>query len=149
MLGRRHADARADATPTPERRHDDGLIEEDATKVKAVADAGVLGEFVKRWEARWPEGIHQASPIQMSKFGRLLDKLTVDDLLARADRFFDDDSDWLIQHKHPLSAFCQRINSYEAPEPTMRPSSRIRNCPKCGAMERGQDDACDSCDWTR
>ena len=27
--------------------------------------------------------------------------------------------------------------------------SRIRNCPQCHAYERGHDDTCQSCDWTR
>ena len=62
--------------------------------------------------------------------------------------YLDDDDAWLIQHKHPVGGFIARINSYERPEPVPH-IARIRNCPKCHALERGQDDACDHCDWTR
>ena len=51
----------------------------------------------------------------------------------------------------------QRLSSTAIPEPdteqTTNPDeyrgSRIRNCPQCHAYERGYDDTCQSCDWTR
>ena len=51
----------------------------------------------------------------------------------------------------------QRLSSTAIPEPdteqTSKPDeyrgSRIRNCPQCHAYERGYDDTCQSCDWTR
>ena len=81
---------------------------------------------------------------------RLEQQLGLEEVSHRMTRYLDDEDPWLIQHKHPVGGFIARVNSYEAQEP-VRPSSRIRNCPnpKCRAEERGHDDTCDHCDWTR
>ena len=80
---------------------------------------------------------------------RLEEQLGLEELSRRMARYLEDEDAWLLQHKHPVGGFVARVNSYEAvPEPD-RPSSRVRNCPQCHAYERGHDDKCDSCDWTK
>ena len=71
------------------------------------------------------------------------------ELTVRMARYFDAEDDWLIEYKHPVDAFITRINTYDQPEPSARPSTRIRNCPQCHHGERGHDNTCDHCDWTR
>ena len=48
-------------------------------------------------------------------------------------QYLEDPADWLIEHKHPVATFINRINSYEVKAPPERPTSRIRNCPQCHA----------------
>ena len=82
---------------------------------------------------------------------RLEQQLGLEELTHRMTRYLDDDHDeWLLRNKHPVGGFIARINSYELPEQA-RPTSRIRNCPnpECRAEERGHDDRCAHCDWTR
>ena len=101
------------------------------------------------WLERWPEGIPQMPHARALELERLEQQLGIDDLTNRISQYLADPSDWLIQHKHPVATFITRINSYEAQPPPARPTSRIRNCPQCHADERGHDDTCDHCDWTR
>ena len=101
------------------------------------------------WVDRWPEGIPQIPHTRVVELERLEAQLGLDDLTARMARYLDDEADWLIEHKHPVATFITRINSYEAKAPPDRPTGRIRNCPQCHAQERGHDDTCDACDWTR
>ena len=35
------------------------------------------------------------------------------------------------------------------PDPTPSYYGRVRNCPQCHTLERGHDDRCEQCDWTR
>ena len=79
---------------------------------------------------------------------RLEEQLGLEELSRRMARYLDDEDAWLLQHKHPVGGFIARVNSYEAPE-HVRPSSRVRNCPQCHALERKHEDRCAHCDWTR
>ena len=101
------------------------------------------------WVERWPEGIPQIAPKRIAELERLEQQLGIGELNGRMIQYLADPSDWLIEHKHPVATFVNRINSYEAKAPPDRPASRIRNCPQCHAQERGHDDRCDHCDWTR
>ena len=82
---------------------------------------------------------------------RLEQQLGLEEVTHRMTRYLDDEDPWLLLHKHPVGGFIARVNSYEAAPDPDRPSSRIRNCPnpECRAVERGHDDTCDHCDWTR
>ena len=101
------------------------------------------------WLERWPEGIPQLSQTKVVELERLESQLGIDDLTARMVQYLDDEAEWLILNKHPVATFISRINTYDAPPPPVLPTNRIRNCPKCHAVERGHDDTCDLCDWTR
>ena len=101
------------------------------------------------WLERWPEGIPQLPHTRVVELERLEAQLGLDDLTARMARYLDDEAEWLLKHKHPVATFLTRINSYDVEGPPDQPESRIRNCPQCHAMERGHDDTCDACDWTR
>ena len=101
------------------------------------------------WVKRWPEGIPQLPHTRVVELERVEAQLGLDDLTARMARYLDDDAEWLLKHKHPVATFITRINSYDVEGPPDQPESRIRNCPQCHAMERGHDDTCDACDWTR
>ena len=80
---------------------------------------------------------------------RLEKHLGLEELTDRMSRYLDDEDPWLLKHKHPVAGFLARVNSYEAPAPPERPTSRVRNCPQCHAPEREHDDRCAHCDWTR
>ena len=80
---------------------------------------------------------------------RLEEQLGLEELSRRMARYLEDEDAWLLQHKHPVGGFIARVNSYERLEPASRPTSAIRNCPQCHALEREHDDRCAHCDWTR
>ena len=103
------------------------------------------------WSERWPDGIVRVTQAKLAVLDQLRVELGDDQLAARLERYMQDDSAWLIKHKHPLAVFINSINTYDSsPPPTpVRPTNRIRNCPQCHAEERGHDDTCDHCDWTR
>ena len=101
------------------------------------------------WAKRWPHGILQMPQTKALELERLEEQLGLEELTDRMSRYLDDDDQWLLKHKHPVATFINRINSYEVKPPPPTPSSRIRNCPQCHAEERGHDDTCDHCDWTR
>ena len=100
------------------------------------------------WVERWPEGIPQIPHTKVVELERLEQQLGIAELTGRMTLYLEDPADWLIEHKHPIATFINRINSYEVPPPE-RPLGRIRNCPQCHADERGHDDTCQHCDWTR
>ena len=101
------------------------------------------------WVERWPEGIPQIPHMRIAELERLEQQLGIAELTGRMIQYLEDPADWLIEHKHPVATFINRINSYEVKAPPERPSSRIRNCPQCHAKEREHDDTCAHCDWTR
>ena len=101
------------------------------------------------WLERWPEGIPQLSATKVVELERLESQLGLEELTARMVRYLDDEAEWLLLNKHPVATFISRINTYDAPPPPVRPTNRIRNCPQCHTEERGHDDTCDHCDWTR
>ena len=114
------------------------------------AEQTAWGWWHDLWAERWPHGILQMPQTKAVELERLEQQLGLEELTHRMARYLDDEDPWLLQHKHPVGGFIARVNSYEAQQP-VRPISRIRNCPnpKCRAEERGHDDTCDHCDWTR
>ena len=101
------------------------------------------------WTERWPDGIPQIPHTRIVELERLEQQLGLRELTDRMARYLDAEDDWVLEHKHPIAAFITRINTYDAPPQPAQPSSRIRNCPQCHVQERGHDDTCDHCDWTR
>ena len=107
-----------------------------------------MGWWCELWSERWPEGIQQLPQTKAAHLARIETQLGLDELGRRMAQYLADDDDWLLQHKHPIGGFIARINSYETPDPASH-TARIRNCPKCHAIEREHDDTCAHCDWTR
>ena len=117
---------------------------------RTSAELTVVTWWCELWETRWPEAIPQMAGGESAHLARIETQLGLEELGQRMAQYLADDDDWLLQHKHPIGGFIARINSYEAPPASaVRPTARIRNCPQCHADERGHDDACDHCDWTR
>ena len=113
----------------------------------------VWGWWHDLWAERWPQGILQMPATRAVELERLEKQLGLEEVRDRAARYLDDQDAWLLQHKHPVGGFIARINSYDVPDapapPTSQETVRIRNCPKCHTLDRGHDDTCQHCDWTR
>ena len=66
----------------------------------------------EKWDARWPNEILRASQIEWGQLHEDAKTLGLDELGARMDRYLASESDWLIEHKHPLRAFVKDIAEY-------------------------------------
>ena len=112
----------------------------------------VWGWWHDLWAERWPQGILQMPATRAVELERLEKELGTEEVRDRAARYLDDEDAWLLQHKHPVGGFIARINSYDVPDaqaPTGQNTALIRNCPQCHTLDRGHDDTCQHCDWTR
>jgi len=94
-------------------------------------------EFGKWWEQAWAAVHHDRYVWNYAKdraqIKRLLGKMSLDELKARATAYLANDEPFLDSNRHPLGVLVSTINSYSPAPRRGRPPVDCRHTPRCAS----------------
>ena len=105
----------------------------------------------EQWEAKYPNDILRASPVEWSQLAADAQTLGLDELTARMDRYLASEKESIVLRLHPLRFFVKDVAEYGTPK---APASRTgvslqRDAPKpcsCGdAYRQSYQGLCEAC----